>query len=237
MSKQGKIYAVSLGPGDPELITLKGWKALQLADKIYYPASVQDGVVTSYARSVMEHYALTGKIWQPVVLQMTRDRQHNLDAYTEAFNAMRQDVTEGLQVAFVSEGDISFYSTFIYILEHIRVHQLPLEIIPGVPAFLLGAAAHRQPLALLKEKVAIVPLLDSYASLEKYLRAFENIVLIKVRGAIPYILPALEAQQAVMLYGEKLGTAAEFITTEAAALEGRRLPYFSLIILKSNICN
>ncbi|RBL91326.1 precorrin-2 C(20)-methyltransferase [Chitinophaga flava] len=237
MNRTGKIYAVSLGPGDPDLITLKGWKALQQADKIYYPASLQQGQPRSYARTILDHYQLENKTWQPMLLEMSNDRSYNLQVYTETAAQMKTDVQQGLQVAFVSEGDISFYSTFIYLLEHIRRENLPLEVIAGVPAFLLAAAAHQQPLALLREKIAIIPLLENATVLEEHLRRFETIVLIKVRGAMAYITPFLENSQATMLYGEKLGTAEQYLATGIEELQERTLPYFSLIILKSNICN
>lgn len=236
MSRQGKIYAISLGPGDPELITLKGWKALQQADKIYYPASMQAGTIRSFSLSILEHYQLHDKILAPVILEMSTNREYNLQAYTKAFEAIRADVQNGLQVAFVSEGDISFYSTFIYILQHIRTQGLPVEIIAGVPSFLLATAAHQQPLALLQEKIAIIPLLKSSEVLVTHLQQFETVVLIKVRGALAFITPLVSAGKATLLYAEKLGTNEQWLSTDISSLECRELPYFSLIILKSNIC-
>lgn len=237
MNRKGKIFGVSLGPGDPGLITVKGLQVLQQADKIYYPCSLlADGGTKSYALSILQHYHLDENKLQPVLLSMSAKRTHNLQAYAAAFTQMRADYDNGFTVAFVSEGDISFYSTFVYILYHINEAQLPVEIIAGVPSFLLATAMHRQPLAVLQEKVAIVPLLDSPESLENYLTAFHTVVLIKVRHALDYINPLVAAGKAVMLYAEKLGSTEQFISTDTAALAQRNLPYFSLIILKSTIC-
>lgn len=172
----------------------------------------------------------------PVILDMKTDRAYNLDVYTKCFFEMKALVETGAQVCFVSEGDVSFYSTFIYLLPQIHTHRLPLEIIAGVPSFLLATAAHQAPLALLREKIAIVPLLHSEADLQQYLQQFETVVLIKVRAAMSYIQPLVAAGKATMLYSEKLGTANQQLFTDVAALEGHQLPYFSLIILKSNIC-
>lgn len=237
MNNKGKIMGVSLGPGDPGLITVKGLQALQQADKIYYPCSLlPDGGTKSYALSILQHYQLDENKLQPVLLSMSAERTHNLQAYATAFAQIKTDYANGLAVAFVSEGDISFYSTFVYILHHINEERLPVEIIAGVPSFLLATAMHRQPLAVLEEKVAIVPLLDSLELLENYLTTFHTVVLIKVRHALNYINPLVAAGKAVMLYAEKLGTAEQFTSTDIAALAGRELPYFSLIILKSTIC-
>jgi len=236
LSTTGKIYAVSLGPGDPELITVKGLKTLKTSDVIFYPASFQEDGVRSYALSILNHYDLGDKQMVPVILDMKTDRTHNLAAYTKCFIEMKALVETGAQVCFVSEGDVSFYSTFVYILQQIHTHQLPLEIIAGVPSFLLATAAHQAPLALLREKIAIIPLLHSEADLQQYLQQFETVVLIKVRGAMQYIQPLVAAGKAGMLYSERLGTTSQQLFTDISALEDHTLPYFSLIILKSNIC-
>ncbi|MBC9908975.1 precorrin-2 C(20)-methyltransferase [Chitinophaga varians] len=236
MSTTGKIYAVSLGPGDPELITVKGLKVLKTCDVIFYPASLQEEGVRSYARSILDYYDLGDKRMVPVVLDMKTDRAYNLEVYTQCFFEMKALVETGAQVCFVSEGDVSFYSTFVYLLQQIHVHQLPLEIIAGVPSFLLATAAHQAPLALLREKIAIIPLLKSEADLQRYLQQFETVVLIKVRAAMQYIQPLVATGKATMLYSEKLGTPDQQLFTDVSALEGHVLPYFSLIILKSNLC-
>jgi precorrin-2/cobalt-factor-2 C20-methyltransferase len=93
------------------------------------------------------------------------------------------------------------------------------------------------PRAVLREKVGIIPLLASTAALENYLRDFETVVLIKVRGALAHVRPVLAAGQATLLYAEKLGTPAQYLSTDLAELDQRELPYFSLLILKSLLCD
>jgi precorrin-2/cobalt-factor-2 C20-methyltransferase len=237
LKTNGKIFGVSLGPGDPGLITVKGWQLLQRVDKIYYPGSLLPGGSTkSYALTILQQLGLNEKELCPVLLSMDGDRTHNLSAYEAAFKQIKADYENGMQVAYVCEGDITFYSTFAYILHHINAMQLPVEIIAGVPCFLLASATHHQPLAVLQERIAIVPLPESQAQLEHYLTSFHTVVLIKVRNALSFIEPLIAAGKAVMLYAEKLGTAEQFISTETGELAQRDLPYFSLIILKSAIC-
>lgn len=237
MKVNGKIFGVSLGPGDPGLITMKGWQVLQHAEKIYYPASLlPGGGIKSYSLIILQQLGLNEERLCPVVLSMDAERAYNLGAYEAVFKQMKADCANGLQVAYVCEGDITFYSTFAYILHHINAAQLPVEIIAGVPSFLLATAMHQQPLAVLQERIAIVPLPESQGQLENYLTSFHTVVLIKVRHALAYIEPLVAAGKAVMLYGEKLGTAEQFISTSTAEMTQRDLPYFSLIILKSTIC-
>ena len=240
MTHKGKIIGVSLGPGDPGLITVKGLQALQRADKIYYPGSRQSGATgatgTSYSLSILQHYDLDPARLHPVLLEMSDDRAYNMKAYADVFEKMKTDCDQGLTIAFVAEGDISFYSTFIHLLGHIHAEQLPVEIIAGVPSFLAAAAAHAQPLATLQEKIAIIPLLRDSCDLEAYLLRFQTVVLIKSRHAMSHVLPVVQAGMATLLYSEQVGTPAQFLSQDATALALHQPPYFSLIILKSNLC-
>ena len=232
MITQGKIIGVSLGPGDPQLITVKGLSALQRADKIYYPATA----ASSYSLSVLAHYELDKSRLYPVLLEMSADRAHNIGAYLSAFIKMKTDCANGLTVVFVSEGDISFYSSFIHLLRLIQAEGLPVEIIPGVSSFFAACAAHVEPLAVLKDRIAIIPLLENSSDLEYHLLHFHTIVLIKVRRAAELVTPFVHAGMATMLYSERLGTSEEIISRDPAFIATHELPYFSLIILKSNLC-
>jgi precorrin-2/cobalt-factor-2 C20-methyltransferase len=232
LTTQGKILGISLGPGDPQLITVKGLSALQRADKIYYPATAG----SSYSLSILQHYDIDKSRLHPMLLEMSADRAHNIDTYACTFAKMKADCENGLTVAFVSEGDISFYSTFVHLLRLIRAEGLPVEIIAGVSSFLAACAAHVEPLAVLKERIAVIPLLDNSSELEYHLLNFNTVVLIKVRRAAELVIPFVQAGMAVMLYSEKLGTAEEFISRDPVLVATHEPPYFSLIILKSNLC-
>jgi precorrin-2/cobalt-factor-2 C20-methyltransferase len=133
----------------------------------------------------------------------------------------------------VSEGDISFYSTFTYLLKHIKQDALTLEIIPGVPSFIMGAAVHQLPLAILNEKIAIVPRMKNREELKRYLQEFETVVLIKVRSVIDELCRFMQTMDLTILYCERLGTDKQFITTDLNEVMQREVPYFSLLIIKS----
>jgi precorrin-2/cobalt-factor-2 C20-methyltransferase len=238
LAPTGKIYGVSLGPGDPELITVKGLRALQRADVIYYPGSaLPNGQQSSYSLGILRELGLDEAKLRGLFLPMRTDRTAALQGYEQVFYQIKSDYEAGRTVAFVSEGDSTFYSTFAYLLAHLHDHQLPVEVIAGVPSFLLATAAHQVPLAVLREKVAVIPLLASAAALESYLREFETVVLIKVRGALDYVCPAVATGQATAYYAERLGTPTQYLTTDLGDLAGRELPYFSLLILKSLLCS
>lgn len=234
MVKQGKIFGVSLSPGDPELITVKGLRILQQADKIYYPGSMlEDGNTTSFSLPILKHYQLDEHKLIGMFLRMSDDREAAEQTYAATFRKIAADYKNGLQVAFVSEGDISFYSTFTYLLKHIKQDALTLEIIPGVPSFIMGAAVHQVPLAILNEKIAIVPRMKNREELKRYLQEFETVVLIKVRSVIDELCRFMQTMDLTILYCERLGTDKQFITTDLNEVMQREVPYFSLLIIKS----
>jgi len=218
------IYGVSLGPGDPLLITVKGLQVLQKADRIYYPGSLPG---SSYSLGILQQYNLDESKFRGMFLNMSDDREQAEKTYADTFQEMLADYNNGLDIAFVSEGDISFYSTFAYLLKHIQQHKLDVEIIAGVPSFLLGAAAHQLPLAVLNEKIAILPRAKNIA---RYLEEFDTVVLIKVRSVLQEIMPFIRDLNIV--YCERLGTPQQFISTDINDLKDREIPYFSLLILK-----
>lgn len=233
MITQGKIYGVSLSPGDPELITLKGLRILQEADIIYYPGSLlSDGSKTSFSLPILKYYNLDESKLRGMFLNMSDKREEAENTYVATFRHLLSDYRKGLQIVFVSEGDISFYSTFAYLLKHIRQHELIVEIIPGVPSFILGAAAHQMPLAILNEKIAILPRMKNMEQLEHYLLEFETVVLIKVRSVINEICDFIQTKKLDIMYCERLGTADQFITTDIKEVQQRVVPYFSLLIIK-----
>ncbi|MBF6656462.1 precorrin-2 C(20)-methyltransferase [Flavobacterium columnare] len=231
--KKGKIYAVSLSPGDPELITLKGLKVLQHADKIYYPGSLlANGKKTSFSLPILKYHQLDENKLVGMFLQMSDDRTQAEITYATTFQSMLKDYNEGLTIVFVSEGDSLFYSTFAYLLEHIQKHQLDVEIIAGIPSFILGTAEYQTPLAILNEKIAIIPRIKNNNELEKILKDYETVVLIKIRSVLHNLISFLEKSHLTVLYGERLGTTQQYITSNINDIKNREIPYFSLLIIK-----
>jgi precorrin-2/cobalt-factor-2 C20-methyltransferase len=234
LKKQGKIFGVSLSPGDPDLITVKGLRTLQEVDRIYYPGSLlEDGSTTSFSLPILRHYKLEESKLTGMFLKMSDQREEAENMYAATFQKMAADYKNGLHIAFVSEGDISFYSTFAYLLNHIKKEQLDVEIIAGVPSFILGAAVHQVPLAMLNEKMVILPRMKNIEQLERYLKEFETVVLIKVKSVINELCNFVQTKKVSVMYCERLGTAQQFITTDLKEVQDREVPYFSLLIIKT----
>lgn len=227
-----KIYGVALGPGDPELITLKGLRILQESDVIFYPGSIHQGVKKSYVHSILEYHRLTDKETVGFYLEMSDNRTSAEKVYIDTAQKIEQAYTKGKKVAVVCEGDISLYASFSYILTILEERSLPVRLIPGVNSFSLGAAQHKVPLSLLNDKLVIIPRAKHIEEISHYFEKFDTIVLMKIRSGWKNFHQQILQKHWQCYYCERLGTEKEFITTDLTILENRVIPYFSLLIIR-----
>lgn len=233
MNKLNKIFGISLGPGDPELITVKGLKILRESDLIFYPGSVfSDGRKDSYVRPMLDHYQLEACKLQGFFLSMGTDRTAAEHTYRETAILIADAWKEGKKVSIVCEGDISFYASFSYLQEKLQQENIAIELVPGINSFSLGAAQHQVPLCLQNEKLAVLPLESDILSIEQRFEDFDTLILMKIRMGWKDLFPHLPGKAWKYYYCERLGTAAEYITSDINTLKDREIPYFSLLIIK-----
>ena len=233
MQQQGTIVGVSLGPGDPDLITLKGLKALRNADKIYFPGSIfSDGMRTSYSEKILAHYQLDNQKCIGFYLQMNLDRAQANTIYDATAEQVLSDVQKGLSVAIVSEGDVSTYSSVSYLVKRLDNAGATLELIPGITSYGLGAALNKLPLGLQDEQITILPRAVSAAAIKEALAHSKTVVLMKIRSVMEEIALLVKEEQCTFVYCERLGTPEQFMTQEWNDIKNRNIPYFSLMIVQ-----
>jgi len=230
---KGKIYGVALGPGDPELITLKALKRLQAVDIIFYPTTVNDkGLKSSMAYRVLEHLDIDLSKLVPVEVAMKYDRSVVNETYQKLAADCIELCQQGKDVAVASEGDISFYSTFVYLIDDIKKADVEYTMIPGVPAFILGGSLGKMPICTQTDKVLVVPEVADEMALLNDVQANETVVMMKVSKVKGWITDFLQKHKLDFFYGEYMGTNKEFITSDVYALRERRIPYFSIIVIR-----
>ncbi|MCW2119674.1 precorrin-2 C(20)-methyltransferase [Flavobacterium sp. 7A] len=228
-----KLYGISLGPGDPNLITVKGLNILKSVDKIYYPGSLyKDGTKTSYSLSILEHYDLDPDKCIGFYLQMSLARTQAKEIYNEVFVAIQKDVANGLTVAVVAEGDISTYSSFSYLLEKAEEQGLEVDLVPGISSYAAGAALHKEPLCLQNERFLILPRVQSTVLLLEAIQNNDTVVLMKIVSVVAILDEVLVNSNYKVFYSEKLGTKETFISSNWDEIRTRVIPYFSLIMIK-----
>lgn len=230
----GKFYGLGVGPGDPDLITVKAFRILQEVDMICVPRSSADR--ESLALQVVR--GITGKEYRHLELSfpMSRDRGVLEESWAAAGEEVALKVRQGNRVAFVTIGDPMFYSTYGYVLQHIRSRHpnLETETVPGVMAMSACASLLGSPLAEGEETLAVLPAAYGLDELEDVIRRFDNVVLMKVNKKVEEVSGLLNRLGAAgrAVYFSRCGYEDQFVTADLEGLEGRKLDYMSLLIIK-----
>ena len=230
----GTFYGIGVGPGDPELLTLKAARLLREADIICLPKSKEgaDSVAKQVAGPHLSAKARLVEISMPMVRDAALLEEQWQKGAAEIAGFLRQ----GLSVAFITIGDSMLYSTYTYLMARVRrlLPDAPIECVPGVTSFSAAAAYLQEALAEGAEKLAIVPAIEDPEEIREVLGRFPNAVLMKVAGKYDAIVTVLEELQlldkAVMI--SRLGYPEQRICHDLASLRGQKLDYLSLILVK-----
>ena len=150
---KGKLYGVSVGPGDPELLTLKAARVLREVDCVAAPDL--GGSARAALRIIGEY--VEGKELVDCASPMTSDKRQTGRAYDEVADTVSALLDEGKSVAFVTLGDASVYSSWSYLCERMIARGYDVEVVPGVTSFCAAAAALREPLCERSEQLLVVP--------------------------------------------------------------------------------
>jgi precorrin-2/cobalt-factor-2 C20-methyltransferase len=227
------FYGVGVGPGDSELITRKAERVLRTVDWIFMPAGARSGA--SFVRRIVEPLELPEAKFRPVSLCMVRDRSADRHAYARAAAEILEELRGGKSVAWVTEGDPLFYSTFLHVHEALRRYpDVRIEIVPGITSVSAAAARAGIPVARLDERVAMVPACYGVERLPALFDEFATVFLLKVNTVLDQLLAELRTLRGGVeaVYLENIGTPAERIVTDLESLRGQEVPYFSLVLLR-----
>lgn len=189
----GTLYGIGVGPGDPELITLKACRLLRECPVIAYPATKKGG--NSYAYEIIElHVDPQDKIMLGLVFPMTKDPELLAGGWTRTVELCWGELRQGRDVAFVTEGDPNLYSTFIHLARLMQeLHPgVPVVSVPGISSVLGAAAALEQPLADGNQRVGIIPATDDREALREALLHHDTVVFLKVAKVLDVVLDVLD---------------------------------------------
>ncbi|MBB6284288.1 precorrin-2 C(20)-methyltransferase [Geobacillus subterraneus] len=230
----GTLYGIGVGPGDPELMTVKAYRRLKEADVIAYPKKGRQS--KSYAEQIIDAYfAPDEKRRLGLHFPMTKDVSVLEPKWNEAADAIWAELAAGRDVAFVTEGDPLLYSTFIHLMNVMkrRYPEALIEVIPGISSANAAAARLRLPLADGDEQVAIVPARDDYEAMKAALLGHDCVVFFKVAKVIDLMIRLLREldllQRAAVV--TKV-TSGEEVIWDAGQLEGVELEYLTLLVVR-----
>ncbi|MFR9650809.1 MAG: precorrin-2 C(20)-methyltransferase [Rikenellaceae bacterium] len=232
---ESKITFVSLGPGDPELVTLKGFKTLQNSDVILCPSTIsKGGCEVSRAEDIVVSIGIDISKVRRFIVPMSRDREQTLRLYREVAKLAVDIASSGQSVAITAEGDAGFYSSAQYINDYIEEMGVSTERISGVPAFIDCARLAHTPLVSGDSSVEIIAFVDSAESLLQRIEERKSIVLMKISQREQIIKDAIRSAEGCKIYYiESCGVeGVESIITDREEILGRKFPYFAIIIFK-----
>ncbi len=231
------LTVIGLGPGDPELITLKGLRAIQAAEVVFVPRS-RDGAQSMALRIAAPWLDPARQRVVELALLMVRDAAQVRPVWREAAATVAAHLDAGQRGVYLLLGDPLLYGTVTYLWRELAAlaPHLQLRIIPGVTSFAAAAAAGALPLALADERLVVLPASheDDLERLRRLLTEFETVVLLKAGPALPRIVAALEQTGLLdqALYAEYVGMPEELIARDLRGLDLHNRPYLSLVIVR-----
>ncbi|MCZ7570897.1 MAG: precorrin-2 C(20)-methyltransferase [Ardenticatenaceae bacterium] len=233
----GRLIAVGLGPGDPELITVKGLRRLQSADIVVVPRAA--GADDSQAERIAAPWldpARQRLITLNFTLEMARVALDGM--WDGAVEVLAEPLLSGRQVVYLVVGDPLLFGSFVYLWERLalRLPQIPVEIIPGISSVNASAAAAGVPVALGSERVALLPAAheaDS-ATLRRLLADFDTVILLKAGRALRRLLPILETEGLLphTMVVEQASWPTQRVFRDVHAAANQRLSYWTLLIIR-----
>lgn len=231
---EGQIFGISLGPGDPELVTLKAWRTLNAVDVIYCPGTKSaDGQVKSRSMDILRQLEVDESKIRLFQVPMSRNRQEALSAYDRVCEEVLALAKAGKSIGVTAEGDSCFYSSANYLYTKLSENGFPVEMIAGVPAFIAAGASVGLHLVKQQERLLVIPGDTLVEELLETVVAKRTLVIMKVPLGETVLRPFIARHPELRYhYFEQVGTPQEYHTAERDEILGRSFTYFSILVIK-----
>ena len=231
MDKIGCLYGVGVGPGDPELLTLKAVRVLRDSPVVFTPQAV--GSADSLALTVARHHIDESRqrlIYAEFVMGGTSD-----DVWTEAAERISLYLLGGEDVAFLTQGDPLLYGSFMYVMVKVQaLHpEIPIEVVPGVTSITASASRAKIPLVSHAERLAVLPAMYGIDDLRDVLARNDTVVLMKVNRRAMAAVARLEADGELSrcVFVRRATTPRERVEFSLQEISPSETDYFSMLIL------
>lgn len=238
---KGTFYVVGVGPGDPELLTLKAMRILKKCPVWLTPTARKDGpstaldiingaMATADKEIVYHHFPMK---------KVHRGQEPDSEvksAWRQAVGLIAAKLSKGHDVALPTLGDPAIYSTGCYVCEALLAHDVEtrVEIVPGISSLGASAAAARLPLCLGDERLLVIPAIFDNDSIRTTIQDFDVVVFMKVHKSLPRLVPILEEMgvldNAVLV--ERTSMAEQRVHRDIKAAMAEELHYFSTMIVR-----
>ena len=231
----GTLYGIGVGPGDPELLTLKAVRVLQEVPVIAIPVAQVNG--ESYALSVVTSYLRPDQELLRLHFPMRRDTVTREAHRRIAADTLAEQLVRGRDVAFLTEGDPLLHSTLVYVSYHLAA-VFPVVIVPGITSFSAAAVDARLPLSQAEERLAVLPaVFEDWDELRRTLTDFDTVILLKVQGVLEPLIELLREMDllrcAVLV--ERASLAEGRVVRALTLWKGQSVHYLSLLIVRKGL--
>lgn len=237
MIPRGTLYGIGIGPGDPDLITVKGAKLLSRCRHAVVPKASE--TADSVALSIIRKHLSAGAEIHELVFPMTVKQDELMRRWHESAAYVGSLLARGEDVCFPTLGDAFLYSTYIYLVQALQALSPEARIVtvPGVTAFSAAAAATCFAIGKGKHPVTIVPSADDLTFLDEALQRKGTVVIMKVGKRLDAILDRLEERHLLgrSVFAAHVGMPNERLETDLRKLRGcgEKTGYLSIILVNT----
>jgi precorrin-2/cobalt-factor-2 C20-methyltransferase len=228
MSKTGTLYGVGVGPGDPELMTVKAWRLISTAETIAYLAA-NGGEST--ARAIAAPFIDPDTDEIIIDMPMRVEREPAQKAYDDAAVKISARLSKGEDVVMLCEGDPFFYGSFMYVFERLS-EKFNCVVVPGVTSISAASAAIGQPLVARDDVLKVLPATLEASRLEEELATASSAAIIKVGrhfGKVKHVLENLHLPATAITRA----THNDQMIRDVTDIKEDTLPYFTTIIVRN----
>lgn len=229
------LVGIGVGPGDPELITVKAVRLLSAADAVLVPSTEESGDGPGRAEQIVVANCAGARIVRiPFSMACKKGvSERRKEAWRESADAAVDAFRAGAQlVVFATVGDPSVYSTFSYLAAHVVevMPEVEIQVVPGVTAMQALAAESRTPLVEGTETLALVPVTAGLDTLGELLDVVDTVVAYKGGRRMPEVAATIRGKGRDAVLGVNLGLDRQEIVALSELEDDRRAPYFSTVL-------
>jgi precorrin-2/cobalt-factor-2 C20-methyltransferase len=225
----GKLYGLGIGPGDPELLTLKAHRILTTVPVIAYP-TLENGKVL--ARAIVADFIRPDQIEIPMPLPFSVERSSQ-PYYDRAAEKIAEHLSQGRDVAVLCEGEPMLYGTFMYLFQRLAP-RFPTEVVPGISSTMASAAMLGAPITFRNDVLSIMPATLDAQTLRDRLAVVDAAVIIKLGRHFAKVRAILDELGLLdrALYIERATQPTQRIVA-ITEIDSAEVPYWSLILIPS----
>lgn len=234
------VQFISLGPGEADLITLKGFKALQNADLIYCPCTLtansakkgkESAAETSRSGNILSALGIHPSKIEFFHVPMSKNREAARLSYEAVFTQVKEMCFIGKRVAIVAEGDAGFYSSIHYIQDLFTQEGIPAERVAGVPAFIAAGAFAGLHIVKQEEPLLVFPGVVTAGEIKEAVDSGKTVVVMKLSQCETSVKECISCN-IEFHYFENVGMPDQLYISDKQIISQLKFPYFSVMIIK-----